>query len=106
MKKSYHFYEGSYAFWNHELMKIQKKIDIEFVNMQAACSIENQDMLWQKLVLGTGAEHFSKEEIRMALEAIFVTKFKKETPEDFERISLRELRRELQDEFVRTSFLD
>lgn len=102
--KEYRFTEGSGAFWNHELRKIQKTIDIEFVSIEKARRIKNESTLWQKLVPGTGAEHFSVEEIQMALEAIFVLKFKKETPEDFERISLCELRRELQDEFVKTSF--
>lgn len=102
--KEYSFFEGPSAFWNHELSKIQKKIDIEFVNMETARKIKDETTLWEKLIPGTGAENFSVEEIRMALEAIFVLKFKRETPKDFERISVRELRRELQDEFVKTSF--
>jgi len=101
--KIYHYVVQPSSFWNKELKAIFSSIDAEFINMKTALSIATNTALRKKIVEGTGAEYCSVCDVCAALEAIFVSRFKKESPEEFERIPVAELRRELQDEFFRTA---
>lgn len=100
MKKSYRFTEEN-TFWNTALKPIYTDLNKEFPNMETVMNIGKDKDLREHITKGTGTSQWDIEEIRMALEAIFVLKFQKENPKEHDRIPVEEIRGELRDEFCK-----
>ncbi len=99
-KKTYLFtFSQKTIHWDSIFESTYRRVEQQMPNLQKAMTIGVDTEFRKLLTAGTKAEGWHFTHIQMALEAIFVTKFFKESPGKHDRISLENLRKELNTEF-------
>ncbi len=98
-KKNYTFVQKNGAQWKSILGRMYNEEEKKFPNLQKAMTVGVDKEFRKYIVEGTSAEGWHFTHLQMALEAIFVTKFLKESPSKYDRIEISELKRELNSEF-------
>lgn len=101
MKQKSYIFTQKNAFWEKTICDIYENLEQEYLNLQTAVSIIKNNTLRKHITKGTGTDTWNTEDVCMILEALFVTKFQKENPQEHERISIDEIRNELRDEFYK-----